>query len=248
MRFFILIIAFLGLSLSSRAAIDMSRANEAYSKGKFDEALSLYRQLSEQGNISWALYYNLANAAFKTGNYAEAVLNYEKAVRLNPNNPDILYNLKVTQSQLPDKQTVLTYAGLTGFLLSVRNLMHIDYWAWLSILFFMLSFISFLLAYLVHSLMLKKAMLIGVVIWVLPALFSVGQAQWYYVDWHKKEAVVMNTEATVYSSPDKSVALFLLHYGSKVSILKEKQGWLNVSYEDKSGWIEENLISRISIP
>ncbi|MBE2247534.1 MAG: tetratricopeptide repeat protein [Candidatus Competibacteraceae bacterium] len=230
------------------ATIQLRPANEAYSKGQFDEALALYQQLANEGQVSWVLYYNLANAAFKTGNYALAVLNYERAARLNPTHPDIRYNLSLVRNQLPDKQTVLTYTGVTGFLFYLRNLLTIDQWAWLSIMFLFMSFVSFLLTYLLHSFTLKKILFVLVPFWFFPAISSALLAQWYYVDFYKNEAIVMNTEVPVFSSPDKSVVLFVLHYGTKINIQKEKNEWLNISFEDKSGWIEATHLARISVP
>ena len=59
-------------------------ANSAYAEGRYDEAATLYQtMLNEQPNAQ--VYYNLGNAQFKQGELAQAILNYERALRLKPN-------------------------------------------------------------------------------------------------------------------------------------------------------------------
>ena len=98
----------LSLSVFSSFAAADSRiinGNAAYSNNKFDEAIALYEDLLKTQE-SAALYYNLGNAYYKSGKLAPAILNYERAILLDPNDDDIKSNLELAKLQTVDKETL----------------------------------------------------------------------------------------------------------------------------------------------
>lgn len=235
---------------SFNQTISLSVPNTLYSEGKYEEAFNAYLQLVEQGNISDALYFNLGNAAFKTGRFADAVLNYKKALRLNPKHADARFNLKVTQQLLIEKKTELTEVGLTKLLNHIKYIFRVDGWAILQIVFLFLSFISFVAVYLVSLVKLKKTLFLLSFLWIIPAVISLGFAQWQYAEIHAPEGVIMSSSANVFSEPsEKSTVLFLLHEGSSVGILQNNGEWLKISFDDeKIGWVNSKNIALIKIP
>jgi len=66
------------------AETDRDAANKAYHAGKYDEAKFDYLRLVQAGQYSPDLFYNLGNAWFKLGDQGRAILNYERALVLNP--------------------------------------------------------------------------------------------------------------------------------------------------------------------
>jgi len=69
-------------------------ANEAYQKGKYEEAKVDYIQLASMHGYSADLFYNLGNAWFKLGDQGRAILNYERALALNPRLEEARSNLQ----------------------------------------------------------------------------------------------------------------------------------------------------------
>jgi tetratricopeptide (TPR) repeat protein len=69
-------------------------ANKAYQAGKYDEAKVDYLQLVRAGQFSADLFYNLGNAWFKLGDQGRAILNYERALILNPRLDEAEANLR----------------------------------------------------------------------------------------------------------------------------------------------------------
>jgi tetratricopeptide (TPR) repeat protein len=67
--------------------------NSAYQAGRYDEAAGQYRRVVEAGFESGALYFNLANAELRSGRIGAAILDYERARRLLPRDPDVRANL-----------------------------------------------------------------------------------------------------------------------------------------------------------
>src|ERR1041385_4838407 len=88
----------LGLSTAVAATSDdFKAANQLYDAGKFAEAAAVYEKLEPK---TAHVYYNLGNAWFRQGKMGLAVLNYERARRLAPRDPDILANLKFAEQRL----------------------------------------------------------------------------------------------------------------------------------------------------
>ncbi len=252
MKRLLIIVGIIGclVNTSFSQKISLSAPNALYSEGKYEDAFNAYQQLVQQGNISEVLYFNLANAAFKTGRYADAVLNYKKALRINPQNKDAHFNLKITQQMLVDKKTDLTEVGLSKMLHKIRYALNMDGWAVVQIVFLFFCFVSFVAVYLVSHVNLKKALFLLSFLWLIPAVISLGFAQWQYAEIHAPEAVIMSSSVNVFSEPsENSTALFILHSGSSVQVLQKKEGWLKISFdEEKIGWVESTHVAMVEIP
>ncbi|MBL4587510.1 MAG: tetratricopeptide repeat protein, partial [Flavobacteriales bacterium] len=72
-----------------------SEADQAYISEDYSKATELYEQILSQEYVSAEVHYNLGNAYFKTGNIAPAILHFERAKKLAPNDEDIIFNLKL---------------------------------------------------------------------------------------------------------------------------------------------------------
>ena len=94
-KYFLLPAFFLSFAGSpSFAAPTWEAANEAYQKGKYEEAKVDYIQLAAAREYSADLFYNLGNAWFKLGDQGRAILNYERALILNPGLEEAKSNLQ----------------------------------------------------------------------------------------------------------------------------------------------------------
>ena len=78
-----------------------TEANQQYADGNFAEAANMYEQLIAQTPSS-EVYYNLGNAYFKQNELAQAILAYERCLRLDPRNKDAKYNLAFARSRIID--------------------------------------------------------------------------------------------------------------------------------------------------
>lgn len=80
------------------------RGNETYEAEQFEEAIQYYEAILAEGIENGHVYFNLANAYFRTGDFGRAVLYFEKARRLAPRDHDIQHNLAYTRTFLIDKE------------------------------------------------------------------------------------------------------------------------------------------------
>jgi len=83
-----------GLADSQGLLASFDAANRLYEAGKYSEAATAYETLLQQRYRSAALYYNLGNAYFKSGETGRAIAAYRLAQRLAPRDPDIRANLR----------------------------------------------------------------------------------------------------------------------------------------------------------
>ncbi|TFH23195.1 MAG: hypothetical protein E4H03_06720, partial [Myxococcales bacterium] len=63
--------------------------NSAYGEGDYVRAIARYERAAEAGGGSGGLYFNLGNAYFKRSELGMALLNYERARRALPRDPDV---------------------------------------------------------------------------------------------------------------------------------------------------------------
>jgi tetratricopeptide (TPR) repeat protein len=76
-----------------------AKANQEYADGKFKEAVADYESLVQSADWSAALFYNLGNAYFRTADFGKAILNYERALALEPNHPEAQANLRIARDE-----------------------------------------------------------------------------------------------------------------------------------------------------
>ena len=81
----------------------MAKANESYERGEYAEAAQQYEALVDQGYYDAALYLNLGNAYFESGDLGRAILSYLRAQELSPRDSDIRDNLELAHSMTVDR-------------------------------------------------------------------------------------------------------------------------------------------------
>ena len=95
-------IAVLCVAADSVRAADEStfaKANQAYGEGRFEEAVAGYEDLVRSGHWHANLFYDLGNAWFRLGNFGKAILNYERALALDPRHPEADANLRLARDE-----------------------------------------------------------------------------------------------------------------------------------------------------
>jgi len=76
-----------------------AKANQAYNEGRFEEAADGYEGLVRSGNWNANLFYDLGNARFRLGDFGKAILNYERALALDPHHPEADANLRLARDE-----------------------------------------------------------------------------------------------------------------------------------------------------
>lgn len=218
----------------------IKNAGTLYSEGKFTEAAAIYEEVISNGYMSAELFYNLGNAYFKLNQIPSAILFYEKARKLNPQDEDILFNLNLANSRIIDKIEPLPEFFLKKWWHAFRDMASVDGWATLIIIFFILTLIATGFFILSNNYTLRRISLVtGFVFLLISGISLLVASQKYRADVHSQAAIVFTPTVTVKSSPnEKSVDLFVIHEGTKIFITDSVEEWSEIRIADgNKGWI-----------
>lgn len=233
-------------ALAADAADSMLvRAAAAYGEGRFRQSMELYEAVAAHCGVSAQLYYNLGNACYKSGEIAPAILYYERALRLDPADKDIRFNLELCRSSVMDRIDPLGEFFFSRWYRQLRALLPGNAWAWMSLAFFWLFLLSVAGFFFAKKRGLKKLSFTVGVISIVFAIFTLLYArQLYHRDTDGEEAIVFAPTVTVKSSPDQSgTELFLLHEGTKVRLRSRLGSWSEIELSDGNvGWLETEKI------
>ncbi len=235
----------LSADLVTTAAADhrqqlFEQGNQAFQKGDYAQAVASFEEIHRLGFESAALYYNLGNAYYKLGQNARAILNYERALRLQPNDEDLRFNLQLANLTVVDKIPVLPELFYIRYFQDFRALFGLRTLTAFTLclyLFFFIALISWLL--LPAARLRRFALSAGVVLAVLLMIFSFTMVSKILFLRHNVEAVVMSAKVDVRSAPSADgTEIFTIHEGLKVKISNRNGGWYEIRLPDgKVGWL-----------
>ena len=224
-------------------------ANAAYAEGRWDAAASGYEMISDMGLESAALYCNTGNAYAKSGNVPMAILYYERALKADPSYEDAAYNLELMNTRIQDRIDPVPEFFLKKWLSAISYIMNSDAWAIVSLVLLGLTLAMFLLFLLAPSVAGRRTgFFVGLVLLVFMSFalgFSISQKKTYM---NADKAIVMRPVVSVKSSPstESSKDLFILHEGTKVTVLDQVGTWNNISLADgRQGWLPASDMERI---
>lgn len=223
-------------------------ANEAYKQKEYNKAVELYSDLVSAGYQSPSLYYNLGNAYFKNNQLSKSILWYERALRLDPSNEDILHNIAFANKQIVDEMDVLPEFFLKRWIKSFYNIMSSTGWAIISLLFSLCLF-SFLAVLLLTSHAKRRVIMFfcSIVVFVFLLISITFAFIQKNNSLRKNEAVVTHLSVTVKSMPDQAgTDLFTVHEGLKVTIIDKVGDWIEVLFPNgNKGWIRQTSVEII---
>lgn len=220
-------------------------ANALYTEQKFEEAKTAYEEIVKSGSTSSKVYFNLGNAFFKTGNYPAAILNYERALKLDPADKDIQFNLRFANQNIIDRidsSPLIFYErwwqNLTGSKSSVSLYILISMWT---------AFFSGILYLFINKLFFKKITFFSAAAFFLSGMFLLLIISLQQKENNIQEAIIFSADTYVRSSPgESSTGLFVLHAGTKVYITDELKGWKRIRIANgNEGWIEQSSLEII---
>jgi len=255
MKSFIIILLIMlilpGSLLSNNFSEVMKKANDSYQRGEYEKALNSYKLVYDNGYLSSDLYYNMANAYGKLNKFGYAILYYEKALFLNPNNSNAIYNLKIINKKNIDK--IISQSGkaeiagvnqiynfLRGFSMSLLVYVFLFFWVliWgiliakkLDIKFFKTNSFTFLTIFFSIIALFNFVLIIGN----------------YYSINNITLGVVIAQEIDVIDGPDDEYKkLFKIHEGLKVEITKERGDWFQITLPNGNvGWVKTSQMKKI---
>lgn len=228
-----------------RAQTDEFRmANDFYAEKDYESAIRLYTSLLDRGWESAALYFNLGNAYFKSGDLGRAILYYLRAKRLDPSDEDIRHNLEFAKQFSQVQMEGVGLNPVQSMLGSVVDPYSLQTMAWASSAVFVLFVFLLIFRY---GLGFNGTFLRTLAVAVLVVLIAVaGLTTFKYRSaFLTRTAVIVAESSPVYTGPSERSEVELEGApGLIVEILSESGDFYNVLFENKRrGWIQKQLVA-----
>ncbi len=244
MRIRVLLYILLFSLVSSSSAFQFNdlieKANKNYQQENYQEALNDYLKIQQNGYESAELYYNIGNCFYRLGKIGYAILYYEKALLLNPDDDDIIYNLSIAKAHTVDKINEVPQMFLVEWWDSILSWFTLTGWAIFTTVIYILLIISFGIYFLSSTISNRRLGFYLGVFFLVGSIFSgITLASKYNKENNSRFAVLISNTVTVKQSPNERAAdAFLIHEGLKFSIEDELDNWVKIKLPDgKVGWL-----------
>lgn len=234
-----------------------TKGDSAYMNKDYHKAITLYEDALKSEGVSAAILYNLGNTYYKAGNNGKAILYYERALMLDPNDNDIITNLNLVRNNLIDK-TVENQSLIVKVWNSIINIFDANTWAWITFVFFIIL-IGLVSCYLFsNKIKIRKLGFFGgivsLIMFIFTVLISITSAKKSSIS---NFAIVIEESTMLSTTPHtpikQSEEALLLHEGAKVEIIDSVVSstdsicniWYVVKIHDNRAWIKSTSIEKI---
>ncbi|MBS1625906.1 MAG: tetratricopeptide repeat protein [Bacteroidetes bacterium] len=215
-------------------------ANTAYKNKDYDLAIAGYDKLLSQGYRTAEIYYNLGDAFYKKDSIGQAILCYERALRLAPGDEDITFNLKLANQKTVDRLIPVPQLAIVQRWDHFVEARSSRTWSILAGVCVWLALAGFA-AYLFVQSIRRLGFYFGVVLLLCAGFF--GSLAWSqsHAETGADQAILTTDNAYIKSAPDaSSTDLFMIHEGIKLRILDHVGEWSKVRLADgKVGWVQQ---------
>lgn len=221
-------------------------ANTSYRTGDYAKAASLYEDLIRREPFVAAYYYNLGNADVRLGKLSAAILNYEKALLLDPRNEDIRRNLShardLLEYRVEDGRN--WYLKATGAVLRYMTQREAMLGVLIVVFVFLLSGIFHLLGG--HGVFWNAPRKFVFVLLILTGFVALGKH--VQRDW-MRDAIVMQKECEArYGPSEHDQVAFRLGEGISVFVMDRREDWSRILLTNgESGWVKNSEIAEVKI-
>ena len=215
-----------------------STANAAYEEGLYEKAVADYEKIADQWQ-AFELEYNMGNAHFKMGQIGPSILHYKRAEKLRTGDADLGANLLTASAFIIDRIEPLPSLGLDNVWDAATTQGRLDVWAHLAWIFSLIA--SLALAMRLHSKKLSTRRAGG-----MSAIAAVALAVGFLLMARStsdristsQEAVLTVQRTEVLSEPGGATTLFVLHEGTVVQLLEQRENWYKIRLSNGNvGWL-----------
>jgi len=218
------------------------QANQLYQQERFGEARDAFESIVSAGYESGALYYNLGNTYYRSGNIAAAILNYERARKFIPNDDDLLHNLQLANLMIADRIEPAPRLFLWDYWKNVKDAFSLSGLTWLTYFVYVGAIGCICAVAIARTYRTRKVGAFGAIgsgmLFLILLVLLVAKVSDFARD---DLAIVIVGVTTIKNSPDKqSTDAFVLHTGVKVQITDRVNEWVKIRLADgKVGWMEK---------
>lgn len=221
------------------------KANNLYTQQSYDSAAVLYEQLLTEGNKNALIYYNLGNAYYRLNKIGNAVLNYERCLKLEPKNKQAQENLALTQSRIPNRIQPINEIFFLKWWHNLTQGANATTWAIVAALLFVITIILYSLRRLdkLSSKFPSQALWALNVLCTVALIFAFMSA---YQQANYTKAVIMLGDTPFLKQPKDINAESYIPEGTTISIGAPEKEWIETTLPDgRRGWVAIDTIEKI---
>ncbi len=222
------------------------KANALYEQQAYDSAALYYEKIIESGTNNSSVYFNLGNAYFRLKKIGPAVLNFEKARQLSPDDQDIIANLRFANSSIIDRLPQQEESFVGAILHRAHTFLSLAAQLWvLWALLFILSGLIVAILYVQSNIRLWLIYL-STLLFVISSSVGISAGIKIYAKENISYAIVLSPTLDAKNQPNGNKILFTVHEGTKFRIRKTISDWSLVSLSTGvSGWVQTSSLGRI---
>jgi tetratricopeptide (TPR) repeat protein len=223
-------------------------ANLHYTQQEYVKAAEVYEEILAEGVESSEVYFNLGNAYFKSGELGRSILYYERARKLDPDDEDINFNLKLAYRETIDKIESLPMVFYEEWWKNFVENYPLNRRAVVLLSLVWLFSISSGVYVLVKRPAYKKFT------FILSLLFLFSASATALVMWKQlrsydqnRSAIILNPSVYVKSSPDEDASnAFMLHEGTRIELIDSLSEWSKIRIANGNvGWMRTESFEQI---
>jgi len=217
-----------------------AKANQDYAEARFPEAAEGYESLVQSGHRNATIFYDLGNAYYRLGSFGKAILNYERALALDPRHPEADANLRLARDEARALELRKDWSDRYASVATVKQCTMaatVAFW-----------FALFLIAHLFLSRRRSAGRIAFIAVGLLVSgvsMFAISTME----DGTRGNALAIvtgkETEARL-ATADNAKSVLLLPAGSEIKILSERGDWVYAALpNDRRGWIPASSAERV---
>jgi len=226
-----------------------TKANNLYNDSKYEKSIEVYFEILDSGVHSAELYYNLGNSFYKLNDIPNSILFYEKSLKLNPTDKDIINNLKMVNNAIIDDITKIPEPFFDNQLNKISNNLSYSNWGLISLIISFLFLLLFIFYFFSKEPIVKRtSFTLLFVLLVLIGITTKISLHAYEKNHLEKYAIIFSSKIEIKSEPnERSENLLILHMGTKVKIIDSfNDEWVKIKLVNgQEGWINNNEIKII---
>jgi tetratricopeptide (TPR) repeat protein len=235
----LLIVSSVGVAQSNP---QFAKANQEFAAGDFDGAARDYEELVRSGQDTPNLFYNLGNAYFRKKDFGRAILNYQRALALDPRHPEAQAKLRIARDEARALELLPTRVERV-FAFATQN----QYTAAAVIAFWVGAFGIFAL---IFNSRRSRGLVALTLLWL--TIFAVTAFAAWQLEHGKNGnglAIVTaeNADARL-ATADTSSRVLALPAGSEIRILSHRADWIYAALPNNlRGWLPAKSAEQIRL-
>ena len=244
----ILTFTFLNPVWGNEAETLINEGNKLYQEKNYEGAIEKYNAVLQADYESPALYYNLGNAYYRLGKIGKAILNYERGLKLAPDNEDLLYNLKVVKARTVDRIREVPKLFIVEWWEILITALSTTTWQIIVLLFYLIFIVSVTLYFVTKSGSVQRMTIYTALTGLIAAIFfSIILFANVHRETSSNFAIIVSPTVSAKQSPNEtSNDRFVIHEGLKVDVREDFGQWYKIKLSDgKVGWVPKNSLEVI---